>query len=149
MYIHQHSVLNICRQKSMLKSDLPKHLDSSRKLSISIRDQFLFLKMKLCLYPPSKDLSKDLKILLKTGHHIYTSWSKSSAKVLRSFTFVPDLGIIINATSPFILKRDLRILVLKLIAIYKIYLIYFYRQVTMVLYRASAHIPPSYDTYGV
>ena len=133
----------------MLKSDVPKHLDPSRKLSISIRDQILFLKMKLCLYPPSKDLSKDLKILLSTGHHIYTNWSKSSAKVLRSFTFVPDLGIIINARSPFILKRYLRILVLKFIAIYQIYLIYFCRQVTMVLHRASAHILPFYDTYVV
>ena len=83
--------------KRKLKSDVPKHFGPSRKLSI--RDQFLFLMMKLRLDPPLKDLSNRFKVSLSTGHRIFSSWSKSSAKVLRSLIFVPDQGII-NATRP-------------------------------------------------
>ena len=80
--------------KRKLKSAVPKHFGPSRKLSV--RDQFLFLMMKLRLDPPLKDLSKRFKVSLSTGHRIFSSWSKSSAKVLQSLIFVPDQGIIIR-----------------------------------------------------
>jgi hypothetical protein len=76
---------------------LPKKFGPSRKLLLS--DQFLLLMMKLRLNSPLKDLAKRFKISYSSCQRIFSSWSKTTAKVLRSLVFMPDQGIL-NATRP-------------------------------------------------
>ena len=61
-------------------------------------DQFL-LWMKLRLNAPMRDLANRFNVSTSTCSRIFSSWTKASAAILKSFVYVPDQGAI-NATKP-------------------------------------------------
>ena len=62
-------------------------------------DQFLLMWMKLRLNAPMRDLANRFNVSNTTCSRIFSSWTKASAAILKSFIFVPDQGVI-NATKP-------------------------------------------------
>ena len=83
--------------KRNLKSAVPKRFGPPRKLSNS--EQFLFLMMKLRIDPPLQDLSTRFNVSLSTGQRIFSSWVRTTAKVMSPLVYIPDQGFI-NATRP-------------------------------------------------
>ena len=75
----------------------PSLFGPQRKLSSD--DQFLLMSMKIRLNTPMHDLANRFGVSITTCSRVFTSWTKASAIVLRSFVFVPDQGII-NVIKP-------------------------------------------------
>ena len=75
----------------------PSLFGPQRKLSSD--DQFLLMWMKIGLNTPMHHLANRFGVSITTCSRVFTSWTKASAIVLRSFVFVPDQGII-NVIKP-------------------------------------------------
>ena len=82
--------------KRKFRSD-PCRFGPQRKLNGL--DQFLLMWMKLRLNPPMRDLANRFNISISTCSRIFSSWTRASATILKSFVFVPDQGTI-NVTKP-------------------------------------------------
>ena len=66
----------------------PSLFGPQRKLSSD--DQFLLMWMKIRLNTPMHDLANRFGVPIATCLRVFTSWTKASAIVLRSFVFVPS-----------------------------------------------------------